>query len=84
MTSKIGARFVVTFMPVPGVNGVRALRWLLKRAKRQYGLVAVDAREEASTPDVSNQIAETFDQLRRNVVARRAARLWPHHDEGGR
>jgi hypothetical protein len=62
-------RFIVTFAPLPGVNGVRALRWLLKRARRQYGLVAVDAREER-TPDVSNQIADAFTGLRRDVLNR--------------
>jgi hypothetical protein len=44
----MSARFIVTFMPMRGVDGVRALRWLLKRARRQFGLVAVDVREEAS------------------------------------
>ena len=32
------ARFVVTFTPAPGVNGVRSLRLMLKSAKRRFGL----------------------------------------------
>ena len=76
-------RFVVTFTPVPGTNGVRSLRLLLKSAKRRFGLIATDAfeREDAPAPDVSNQIANAFLELRRDVAARRAARIPPHHDE---
>jgi hypothetical protein len=44
----MSVRFTVTFVPQRGVDGVRALRWLLKRARRQFGLIAVDVREEAS------------------------------------
>jgi hypothetical protein len=46
-------RFTVTFMPMRGVDGVRALRWLLKRARRQFGLVAVDVREESAPADLA-------------------------------
>jgi hypothetical protein len=46
----MSVRFTVTFVPQRGVDGVRALRWLLKRARRQFGLVAVDVREEESAP----------------------------------
>jgi len=45
----MSVRFTVTFVPMRGVDGVRALRWLLKRARRQFGLVAVDVREEEGT-----------------------------------
>jgi hypothetical protein len=62
--------FTVTFTPMPGIDGVRALRWLLKRARRQYGLITVDAREEPPPADVSNQIADAFAGLRRDVAAR--------------
>jgi hypothetical protein len=68
MTTRM--RFVVTFTPAPGTDGVRALRWLLKRAGRQYGLVAVDAYEEPAAPNVSNQIADAFAGLRRDVRER--------------
>jgi arginase family enzyme len=61
------ARFIVTFTPMPGVNGVRALRLLLKSARRRFGLVAVDAHETAPAPDISNQIADAFAGLRRDV-----------------
>jgi hypothetical protein len=63
-------RFVVTFSPVSSVDGVRALRWLLKRARRQYGLVALDAREEPARADISNQIAGAFADLHRDVMIR--------------
>jgi|AmaraimetFIIA100_FD_contig_61_5176625_length_1167_multi_3_in_0_out_0_2 hypothetical protein len=52
----MGARFVITLVPMRGVDGVRALRWLLKRARRQFGLVAVDVREE-SKPDATTVAA---------------------------
>jgi hypothetical protein len=65
-------KFVVTFTPAAGVDdacALRALKWLLKRARRQYGLIAIDAREEPA-PDISNQIADAFGQLRRDVRGR--------------
>jgi hypothetical protein len=70
------SRFVVTFTPMPGVDGVRALRSLVKAAARRYGLIAVDARE-AAAPDFSTQFASAFTKLRHDV-ARRAARNSPH------
>jgi hypothetical protein len=48
----MGVRFVITLVPMRGTDGVRALRWLLKRARRQFGLIAVDVREEAK-PDAA-------------------------------
>jgi hypothetical protein len=65
----MSSRFIVTFTAAPGVDGIRALRWLLKRARRQYGLVAVDAHEERM-PDARDQIAGAFAQLRRDVGRR--------------
>jgi hypothetical protein len=46
-------RFVVTFRPAPRSDGIRNLRRLLKAAKRQFGLIATDARATAdqSTAD---------------------------------
>jgi hypothetical protein len=55
-------RFVVTFRPTRG-NGIHALRRLLKRARRDYGLVAVDARE------VVDDTAEASDTAHPNVSA---------------
>jgi hypothetical protein len=67
-------RFTVTFTALPGVDGIRALRWLLKRARRQYGLVAVDAREEPARVDISNRVADAFAGLRHDVAARTRGR----------
>jgi hypothetical protein len=39
------AAFIVTLVAQPGVDGIKALRALLKPAKRRFGLIAVDARE---------------------------------------
>ena len=62
----MSVRFTVTFVPMRGVDGVRALRWLLKRARRQFGLIAVDVREEpkpdaapAAAPSIVNRGRET-------------------------
>jgi hypothetical protein len=54
----MSARFTVTFVPMRGTDGVGALRWLLKRARRQYGLVAVDVREEESTHLAADQAGD--------------------------
>jgi hypothetical protein len=72
-------RFVVTFTAAPGTNGVRSLRLLLKSAKRRFGLIAVDAREEPTPAPVT--YAQVFTELRRSVAARRAARTSPHHEQ---
>jgi len=61
------ARFVVTFTPAPGVDGVRSLRLLLKSARRRFGLVVIDAREKE---DASTNVAKAFEQLRRDVCDR--------------
>ena len=70
-------RFTVTFSPGPGVDPIRALRLLLKAAKRRFGLVAVDAREDLSSPlEISNRAADHFKELRDEVVAERAREEW--------
>ena len=42
--------FVITFEPLPRVDGVRVLRGLLKTALRRFGLRALDYREEHAVP----------------------------------
>jgi hypothetical protein len=77
MTSR--PRFVVTFSPTPRVDGIRALRLLLKSARRRFGLVAVDAFEDRSSSlEISNRAADEFRKLRDEVVAERAARILPN------
>jgi hypothetical protein len=70
------ARFVVTFAAAPGTDGVRSLRLMLKSAKRRFGLVAVDAREETARAPIT--YTQVFTELRCDVAARRAARTSPH------
>jgi hypothetical protein len=53
----------------PGAAGIHALRALLKVLLRKYGFKYLDAREDVA-PDVSNQIADAFTELRRNVTRR--------------
>jgi hypothetical protein len=68
-------RFVITFSPEVGVDGIRGLRLLLKTARRRFGLVAVDAYEDRSSPlEISNLVADEFRELRDEIVAERAAR----------
>jgi hypothetical protein len=72
-------RFVITFTPGPGVDAIRSLRLLLKAAKRRFGLVAVDAYEDRSSPlEISNRVADEFRKLRDGVIAER-----PHQDRRG-
>ena len=42
--------FVITFEPLPRVDGVRVLRGLLKTTLRRFGLRALDYREEHAVP----------------------------------
>jgi hypothetical protein len=54
----------------PGAAGIHALRALLKILLRRYGFRAIDVREDVA-PDISNQIADAFGELRRNARTRR-------------
>jgi hypothetical protein len=36
----------MTLEPLPGVDAIRSLRWVLKRLLRQHGIRCVDLREE--------------------------------------
>jgi hypothetical protein len=37
---------VLTLQPLPGVDGIRALRWALKGLLRRHGMRCVDLHEE--------------------------------------
>ncbi len=44
--------FTVVFRPLSGIDGIRALRQLLKAALRRHGLRAVSVKEESQpVPD---------------------------------
>jgi hypothetical protein len=64
--------FALRIQGAPGVGGIHALRAVLKILLRRYGFRVLDAREEAA-PDVSNQIANAFTVLRRDVRDRRGS-----------
>jgi hypothetical protein len=68
-------RFVITFTSAPGVDGIRSLRLLLKAARRRFGLIAIDAYEDRSSPlEISTLVADEVRELRDEIVAERAAR----------
>ena len=68
-------RFVITFTSAPGVDGIRSLRLLLKAARRRFGLNAIDAYEDRSSPlEITTRVADEFRELRDEIVAERAAR----------
>jgi hypothetical protein len=39
--------FVLTLRPLPGVDAIRALRWVLKGLLRQHGLRCVDLGKQS-------------------------------------
>jgi hypothetical protein len=41
-----GPTFVVTFQAVPGVDAIKALRFMLKSALRRYGLRCISVSED--------------------------------------
>ena len=66
-------RFVITFTPGPGVDAIRSLRWLLKSAKRRFGLIVTDAYEDRPVLlPIRNQVADDFRELRDEVIAERS------------
>jgi hypothetical protein len=40
----LSGRYVLTLQPLPGVDAIRSLRWILKRVLRQHGM-SVDIRK---------------------------------------
>jgi hypothetical protein len=42
-------RYVLTLEPLPGVDAIRVLRWVLKRLLRDHGLRCISC-EEVSDP----------------------------------
>jgi len=38
-------RFVLTLQPLPGVDAIRSLRWVLKGLLRQHGMRCIDLKE---------------------------------------
>jgi hypothetical protein len=78
-------RFVVTLTPAgPEVDGIKALRALLKSALRRFGLSCVDAYEDKSSPlPISNATSDEFRELRDEVITARATETdWPDDDFG--
>jgi hypothetical protein len=68
--------FVIIFTPAPGADAIRSLRLLLKRAKRAFGLIAVAAYEDRSSPlQISNKVADEFRELADEVIAE-SAQAW--------
>jgi hypothetical protein len=49
--------YVLTLRPMPGVNGVRALRFALRCLKRRYGLQAMKV-EPLATPVPTDAVAD--------------------------
>ena len=77
-------RYVITFVPRRGVDGIRALRRVLKMAGRYFGLRAIDAYEDRSSSlEISNRVANEFKRLRDEVVAERAAAMEFRFEKGG-
>ena len=82
-------RFIITLVPVPGVDGIRALRAVLKTALRRHGLRAIDAREEMTPGRINDRHdvvgipnhTQVFTELRHGNATRRAARTPPHHEQ---
>jgi hypothetical protein len=40
---------VLVLQPLPGVDAIRSLRWVLKTLLRQYGMRCISAEEKSTT-----------------------------------
>jgi hypothetical protein len=71
--------FTLRIAGKPGTAGIHALKFLLKRLLRQHGFVALDVREETEPERIT--YTQVFEELRRDVAARRERRASPPHHE---
>jgi hypothetical protein len=55
--------YVLVLEPMPGVEGIRALRRAIKSLRRWHGLRVVDLREQSPTPQAERQAAFGLDPL---------------------
>jgi hypothetical protein len=60
-------RYVLTLVPLPGVDAIRALRWILKAVLRQHGMRCVDIVEVVKNhagPKPGNPVDEAAQSAR--------------------
>jgi hypothetical protein len=89
--------YVVHFRPEPRVDSIRALRWVLKVALRQFGMRAVKIAEQSSsneehmpvTPAKLQRNARRLDKLNAAIEAtltamKHGATLHLRYGQGGR
>ena len=58
-------RYFLTVVPARGINGDRALMWLLESIKSRYGLVVTEVKEEGQE-NKRIAYADIFRQFRRD------------------
>jgi hypothetical protein len=71
------SRFVMTLQPLPGTDGIKALRALLKRALRAYGLRCVtlyETQDEIHAPTVPPAARDSAWRLNRTETEPRTDR----------
>ena len=63
-------RYVLTLVPLPGVNAIRALRWILKSVLRQHGMRCVDIGMVDHVLDLNRAIlsAKPLNQLINELI----------------
>jgi len=60
------AAFSVLFVAIPGVDGIKAIRALLKTALRRFGLRAIDVREIHEPPQPAQPPPQLQNRRRQN------------------
>jgi hypothetical protein len=57
---------VLTFVPLPGVDAIKALRWVFKGALRQHGLRCVDIGydDDEAKPKPRNPVGKAAQPAR--------------------
>jgi hypothetical protein len=77
MRAKNAQRFMLTLVPLPGTDPIRALRWILKITLRRHGMRCVDIHEEKSSSCAIDNVLFGYLDAQNRILTAQAADTEP-------